>query len=407
MRRSTPACGGRRFCSARSSLLMILASMLPSIDFDVLEYHLQGPKEYFQAGRISFLAAQCLYEYAVQCRDVAPAGDGGDGRLVVGRALRAASGRAFRPGGGDLDRRGRRRAGVATRGLDRGARVSLDAVDLPAGGDCVRRRAALFLSRGARSGSLVEGRGAHGSEASCGPGDCSGCWPAVRWAASTRDWCRRSFRSGCSLSSTLPAEVASLWWDVMCSAGRSSWRRGSRKNVLDTRNPVYPLAVPDFPQSGMGRRPRGPVAGSARPAAARFRRAQELDGRRRGTGENCSPIHFGWCVNSGARSSTWPAVPTGSRRFTSRWRRWRCCAPARDGWRSALWLFVAYLFLTWWFATHRLDRFWLPMLPALAILAGLGADWIRTRSWSVVLGIVLTIGAVHEPDLHLDGARRA
>ncbi len=36
---------------------MILASMLPSIDFDVLEYHLQGPKEYYQAGRISLLAA--------------------------------------------------------------------------------------------------------------------------------------------------------------------------------------------------------------------------------------------------------------------------------------------------------------------------------------------------------------
>ena len=36
-------------------VLMILGSMLPTIDFDVLEYHLQGPKEYFQAGRIAFL----------------------------------------------------------------------------------------------------------------------------------------------------------------------------------------------------------------------------------------------------------------------------------------------------------------------------------------------------------------
>jgi hypothetical protein len=32
-----------------------MRSMLPTIDFDCLEYHLQGPKEYFQAGRISFL----------------------------------------------------------------------------------------------------------------------------------------------------------------------------------------------------------------------------------------------------------------------------------------------------------------------------------------------------------------
>ena len=38
-------------------VVMLLASMLPSIDFDVLEYHLQGPKEYYQAGRISVPAA--------------------------------------------------------------------------------------------------------------------------------------------------------------------------------------------------------------------------------------------------------------------------------------------------------------------------------------------------------------
>ena len=36
-------------------LLMSLAAMLPTIEFDAIEYHLQGPKEYFQAGRIMFL----------------------------------------------------------------------------------------------------------------------------------------------------------------------------------------------------------------------------------------------------------------------------------------------------------------------------------------------------------------
>ncbi|MCA9082349.1 MAG: hypothetical protein KDA58_17450, partial [Planctomycetaceae bacterium] len=34
---------------------MLLGAMLPSTDFDVKEYHLQGPKEYFLAGRIHFL----------------------------------------------------------------------------------------------------------------------------------------------------------------------------------------------------------------------------------------------------------------------------------------------------------------------------------------------------------------
>src|SRR5271157_5423711 len=36
-------------------VIMFLGAMLPAIDFDVLEYHLQGPKEYLQAGRIAFL----------------------------------------------------------------------------------------------------------------------------------------------------------------------------------------------------------------------------------------------------------------------------------------------------------------------------------------------------------------
>src|SRR5262249_55019176 len=35
--------------------ITLLGSMLPATDFDVLEYHLEGPKEYHQAGRIAFL----------------------------------------------------------------------------------------------------------------------------------------------------------------------------------------------------------------------------------------------------------------------------------------------------------------------------------------------------------------
>src|SRR5262249_19280043 len=57
----------------------------------------------------------------------------------------------------------------------------------------------------------------------------------------------------------------------------------------------------------------------------------------------------------------------------------------------ALWGYVLYLFLTWWLFTHRIDRFWLPLLPALAVLAGLGADWDHRRAWSVLLGFILSL----------------
>jgi hypothetical protein len=59
-----------------------------------------------------------------------------------------------------------------------------------------------------------------------------------------------------------------------------------------------------------------------------------------------------------------------------------------------LWGLVAYLFLTWWLLTHRVDRFWLPLLPPFAILAGLGADWSRSRGWSILLGVIMTVSLI-------------
>jgi len=40
-----------------------------------------------------------------------------------------------------------------------------------------------------------------------------------------------------------------------------------------------------------------------------------------------------------------------------------------------------YLLLTWWLVTHRIDRFWLPALPPLALLAGIAADWTADIAW--------------------------
>ena len=87
-----------------------------------------------------------------------------------------------------------------------------------------------------------------------------------------------------------------------------------------------------------------------------------------------------------------PAGPTGSRRSISHSLPWRSCVPDRAGRRWCVWAFVAYLFATWWLFTHRLDRFWLPLLPPLAILAGLGADWARGRAWSILLAAIIVVG---------------
>ena len=46
---------GLAWSSRRSSWRCSWGRCCPTIDFDVLEYHLQGPKEYYQAGRIAYL----------------------------------------------------------------------------------------------------------------------------------------------------------------------------------------------------------------------------------------------------------------------------------------------------------------------------------------------------------------
>jgi hypothetical protein len=54
--------------------------------------------------------------------------------------------------------------------------------------------------------------------------------------------------------------------------------------------------------------------------------------------------------------------------------------------------FALFLLVMWWLVTHRIDRFWVPALPALAMLAGIGASWTTARPWREVLAGVLVCG---------------
>jgi hypothetical protein len=58
--------------------------------------------------------------------------------------------------------------------------------------------------------------------------------------------------------------------------------------------------------------------------------------------------------------------------------------------RWGFWLGAAtFLLLAWWLVTHRIDRFWLPALPLLALLAAVGADWSTQRFWRRTVNGVL------------------
>ena len=54
-----------------------------------------------------------------------------------------------------------------------------------------------------------------------------------------------------------------------------------------------------------------------------------------------------------------------------------------------LWVYIGFLFFSWWVLTHRIDRFWVPMIPVVSVLAGIGATWSSKRLWNTGLTIAL------------------
>ena len=44
-----------------------------------------------------------------------------------------------------------------------------------------------------------------------------------------------------------------------------------------------------------------------------------------------------------------------------------------------------WMFVTWWALTHRIDRFWVPIIPVLAVVAGSAWRLCSSRFWQVVV----------------------
>ena len=126
-------------------VIMLLGSMLPSIDFDVLEYHLQGPKEYYQAGRISFLPHNVYTNMPfgvemLHLLGMEVLGDWWWGGLV-GQFLVA----LYAPAAAVLIAGAAGRVAGSDGRLVRRDRLSVNALDLPPGRDLLRGGSTLLL----------------------------------------------------------------------------------------------------------------------------------------------------------------------------------------------------------------------------------------------------------------------
>ena len=128
------------------------------------------------------------------------------------------------------------------------------------------------------------------------------------------------------------------------------------RNLADTGNPVFPLAYGVFGGSEWNSEidERWKTAHSA-PEHQISRIPQHfLDAAVRN--DWTSPLLFAFLLPS-------VAMAFGNRQL------------------QILWLIIAWQFLTWWALTHRIDRFWIPTIPLLAVTAGWTWQYYASRIW--------------------------
>ncbi|MEX2113469.1 MAG: hypothetical protein WD845_09800 [Pirellulales bacterium] len=359
-------------------VVLVLGAMLPPVDFDVREYHLQAPKEFYQNGRVEFLphniyANMPLGTEMLSLAGMIVCGDWWLGALVgktlialfaplAALALVAAGKRFVSPAAGIVAALVYISvpwiALVSTQGLVEGAFAyylfaALLAVMLWQASDDMRRERLLWLA-GFLAGAAVSTK-----------------YPAV-------------------LFSVLPL-AATIGYTALRAprdkhAPRNFWRQVVRpvaafllfvalgcglwlaKNAATTGNPVYPLM------------------------------AEVFDGRTRTAEKNAqwTAAHDppNWRIGDLAQraagialTSPWLSpllAPLAMLSFFGRRRRMAC-------WLAA---YFAFVFLGWWLFTHRIDRFWVPVLPVAALLAGMGATWTDARTWRVPCAVLLVCGLV-------------
>ncbi|MDR3637770.1 MAG: hypothetical protein P4L84_28445 [Isosphaeraceae bacterium] len=344
-------------------VVMALGAMLPTIDFDAIEYHLQGPREYFEQGRIRFLPHNVYTSmpFGVEMLHLLGMHVMGEtyrgalvGQLLVAAHAPAAAACLMLAARRWGSPRASWFAGVVYLTTPWIYRVA--AIPYVEGPLCYYHAALLYVA--------------------------ARLWPSLEANSRASLWLVGGVLAGGAMACKYPALVSAVVPFGLLALVDAVRRRSPRlvlayalgwaavmvpwlgKNVVDTGNPVYPLGYRvfggrlwDLEREAKWNRVHGPKAIAS---AALVESFVDVAGR----SDWQSPLYAA-------------LAPLALLRRESR------------RWAAALWGYAAYLFLTWWLLTHRLDRFWLPLLPVLAVLAGMGADWLRHWSWSVVLATVM------------------
>ena len=361
-------------------LAMLLGATLPPIDFDVREYHLQGPKEFFQLGRVQMLPHNVYTSFPfltemlsllsmVVCDDWYRGALAGKAVLATFAPLTALCVFAV----------ARRWAGEAAASIAALIHISTPwtyriSVIAYAEGGLTFYLAACFLvmSHLASHAGRANDRGRWivllgllaGSAMACKyPAAVSVVIPVLAligwttWTTSRQQDSQpvlpRMARAGVCFSLGLLVTVGP--WLL--------------KNTIETGNPVYPLLYTVFGGADW---------------------SNDLNEKWRAA--HSPPHHqlsdLGNKVIDVTLKSDWLSPLLFALAPLA-----LCCPRARRaaGWG---WLYVGYLFMAWWVLTHRIDRFWLPLIPVVSVLAGCGATWTTARIWKNVAVAAVTLAVV-------------
>ncbi len=351
-------------------LSILVNGVCPPFDFDVREYHLQGPKEWYQAGKITFLEHNVYTSFPFLSEMLSLNGmvllnDWNDGalagkqilacfQLLTTAAVFATGRRWFGTVPGLL-------AAVVYVSVPWTLRISLiayaeGAVTFYLTAAVLCGSIAVSRPDGERSGILVLQTGflAGSAMAAKYPGLVFVVVPVTAWFLLPGP---RGFRH-------------SLTAALICMAGVilavGLWLERNRE---DTGNPVYPLLYSVF--GGTDWSPE---------LDARWKRAHSPDSH--------NPSDIPRYLAGVALGSDWTsgllfalAVPTLLHlRRSSQMRR--------------LWSMVAWMLITWWALTHRIDRFWIPVIPVLAILAGAAWSLFPNRRWQRFVLFTVLLGTL-------------
>ncbi len=362
--------------------VQLLGAMSPQTDFDVIEYHLGGPKEWFQQGQIARLPHNVYTNFPFLTEMLILAGMILYGDWQWGSLAGQAAIAGFAP----LTAVGLFAAGRRWFSAEVGTMAALVYLTSPwtyrisiiayaEGGLACYLLAALFaallfreqfasggtpLRQNSIKLALVTGMLA-GSAMACKytglisvviPVGCLLIWTAVRHAHSAR------------LRWTL---IVSLVFSVGVLASVGPWLL---KNAIWTGNPVYPLAYRIF--GGVDR-------------------DETLDTKWRNG--HAAKTYSGWnqrlsdastkltdvTANNDWHSPLMFGLAPLSLVLWLRRRDRETVVPVRRSLQQTVigltWLYVCWQFANWFLFTHHIDRFYVPMFSAVSLLAGVGACW--------------------------------